>query len=183
MKHIVWKAYWNFEKEEKWLNEMSAKGLALHSYSWCRYVFEESTRGEYIYRIELLDQLASHPESQAYIRFIEETGIECVATYLRWVYFRKNASEGAFNLYSDYDSRIAHYQRVNIFWITFMILELIAGVSNIGIGIINILNYEQSYINLVLGIIVSIFGVAFYFFGRPLRKKIKQLRHEKTIHE
>lgn len=33
MKHIVRKAYWNYEKEENWLNEMSAKGLALIDYS------------------------------------------------------------------------------------------------------------------------------------------------------
>lgn len=33
MKHIVRKAYWNYEKEEKRLNEMSAKGMALTDYS------------------------------------------------------------------------------------------------------------------------------------------------------
>ncbi len=183
MKHIVWKAYWNFEKEEKWLNEMSAKGLALHSYSWCRYVFEESPRGEYIYRIELLDQLVSHPESQAYIRFVEETNIECVATYWRWVYFKKNASDGAFDLYSDYDSRIAHYKRINLLWVTLMISEFLIGFSNLGIGIINVVKYDLSYINLVFGVLLTLIGVGIYFVGRPIRKKIKQLRHEKTIHE
>ena len=29
MKHIVRKAYWDFEKEEQWLNEMSARGMAM----------------------------------------------------------------------------------------------------------------------------------------------------------
>ena len=29
MKHIVHKPYWNFEKEEAWLNEMSTRGLAM----------------------------------------------------------------------------------------------------------------------------------------------------------
>jgi hypothetical protein len=61
MKHIVWKAYWNFEKEEKYLNEMSSKGLALTDYSWCRYVFEEAPRGEWVYRIELLENYPTHP--------------------------------------------------------------------------------------------------------------------------
>jgi len=29
----LWKAFWDYEKEEAWLNEMSAKGLALTSYT------------------------------------------------------------------------------------------------------------------------------------------------------
>ena len=41
MKQVVWKAYYNYEKEENWLKEMSAKGMALISYSWCRYVLED----------------------------------------------------------------------------------------------------------------------------------------------
>ena len=49
MKHIVRKAYVDYEKEE-----MSAKGAALTNYSWCKYTFEDTPKGEYIYRIELL---------------------------------------------------------------------------------------------------------------------------------
>jgi len=48
MKHIVRKAYWDYEKEEKWLNAMSAKGMALTDYSWCRYVFTETPCNEFI---------------------------------------------------------------------------------------------------------------------------------------
>ena len=71
MKHIVRKPYWNYEKEENWLNEMAAQGLALTGYSWCRYEFEDSDKGKYIYRIELLDQSSSHPASRQYIAFLE----------------------------------------------------------------------------------------------------------------
>ncbi len=41
MKHIIHKWFWawDFDKEEKWLNEMSAKGLNLTGVSFCRYVF------------------------------------------------------------------------------------------------------------------------------------------------
>jgi hypothetical protein len=44
--------------------------------------------------------------SQAYIRFIEETGEEHAGTIFRWVYFRKEVSEGIFEIYSDIKSRI-----------------------------------------------------------------------------
>ena len=112
MKHIVWKAYYDYEKEEQYLNEMSAKGLALKGYSWCRYVFEDSPRGEYIYRLQLLEHAINHPESQTYIKFMEETGAEFVASYMKWVYFRKKSVDGAFNIYSDIDSKIKHYKRI-----------------------------------------------------------------------
>lgn len=81
MKHVVRKLFANFEKEEKWLNEMASKSLNLVDYSFGRYLFEEGTPGEYIYRIELLKEDPMHAESKAYINFMEDSGVECVATY------------------------------------------------------------------------------------------------------
>jgi len=57
----VWKAFLDYEKEEKWLNEMVAKGFAMTAYSWCHYTFENCVPGEYIYRIELLEHSVNHP--------------------------------------------------------------------------------------------------------------------------
>ncbi len=114
MRHVVYKCFTigAYEKEEKWLNEMSARGLHLIAASAIRYEFEEGVRGEYVYRLELLEYLPSHPESAAYLRFLEETGVEQVASYLRWVYLRRKAGEGEFEIYSDLDSKIAHCKRV-----------------------------------------------------------------------
>lgn len=41
-----------------------------------------------------------------------DAGVQTVDTYLSWVYFRKPAVDGPFELHSDTDSRIAHYTRV-----------------------------------------------------------------------
>ncbi len=114
MKFTVHKVFfaWDFEKEEKWLNEMAAKGMHLTDVGFCRYVFEEGTPGEYQYHLEWLPQLPTHPESLAYIRFIEETGAEHVGSLKKWVYFRKRVTEGAFDLFSDLDSRISHFRWV-----------------------------------------------------------------------
>ena len=51
MKTVIRKAYFDFENEEKWLNEMSAKGFALTDYTWCRYVFSDCMPGKYVYRL------------------------------------------------------------------------------------------------------------------------------------
>jgi hypothetical protein len=187
MKHIVRKVYWDFEKEEKWLNEMSAKGMALTDYSWCRYVFTEAPNNEYIYRIELLQHRPTHAESIAYIRFLEESGIECVATYSRWIFLRKKSSEGSFDIYSDIDSKIGHYKRINLIWNTLMWIELIFGLTNLIVGIVN-LNIGNklgnfSVVNIIEGCLLTSLGLFFLKLGLPIKKKIKRLHQEKVIRE
>ena len=110
--HVIHRLYWDFEKEERWLNEMAAKGLDLVRYRWGTYTFEQAEPGEWIYRIELLPESARKPVSRRYLEFMADSGVQTVATYLSWVYFRKRAADGPFELYSDMDSRIAHYTRV-----------------------------------------------------------------------
>jgi hypothetical protein len=184
MKHIVWKAYFDFEKEEKWLNEMSAKGMALTDYSWCRYVFAEAPSNEYIYRIELLQQLPTNAESIAYIRFLEESGIECVATYRRWIFLRKKSSEGPFDIYSDIDSQISHYKRINLFWNSLMWMELIIGLLNLIVGVANLsIDNKVGDSNIIGGGLLILLGLFFLKLGLPIRKKIKRLQQEKIVRE
>lgn len=91
MKKTIHKIFmaWRFEDEERWLNGMAAKGLNLTEVGVMKYVFEEGIPGEYQYRVELLENLPTEPESENYIRFMEEMGAEYVASINRWVYFRK----------------------------------------------------------------------------------------------
>ncbi|MCB2362107.1 DUF2812 domain-containing protein [Clostridium estertheticum] len=187
MKHIVRKAYWNYEKEEIWLNEMSAKGMSLTDYSWCRYVFTETSNNEYVYRIELLEHLPTHAESISYLKFLEENGVECVATYMRWIFLRKKSSEGAFDIYSDIESKIKHYKRINVLWNTMMAMGFTVGLFNIIIGLINLNIFNQmayfSVVNLILGGFLVVLGLLFLKLGSPVRKKIKGLQQEKAIRE
>ena len=179
MKHVIRKAYWNYEREEKWLNGLAAKGLSMTDYSWCRYVLEETPPGEYVYRIELLDHLATHPESIRYIAFVEETGAECIATYLRWVYFRKKTADGPFELYSDNTSRIAHYRRVRAFWLVFLILEFAAFAINIVTGLIP----RISVVNLVCAGVILWMFILFAFLFAQMTRQIRRLKREQKITE
>lgn len=187
MKYVVRKIYWDYEKEEKWLNEMSAKGLALVDYSWCRYVFVETPKNEYTYRIELLENLSTHAESIAYIKFLEENGVECVSAYMRWIYLRKKTCEGPFDVYSDIDSKIKHFKRVKLLWNTPMWVEFILGLINIIIGVINLILNERlgSYplSNLIIGGSLILIGFSFFCLGVPIKNKIKKLEQEKAIRE
>jgi len=131
MRKVVHKMFlgWNYEKEEKWLNEMSAKGLQLVNVGLCRYEFEESEPDEYTYRHELLQHPPSHPDAIAYIQFVEDTGAEHIGTMESWAYFRKKTSEGEFSLFSDNASLASYYMRMMrlVFGIT--ILQLFVAVA------------------------------------------------------
>lgn len=182
MKQIIRKLFVDFEKEEKWLNEMADKGLILTDYNFLKYSFEEGTPGEYIYRIELLNNLPAHPESRKYIRFMEETGVECVATYIRWVYFRKKKSEGEFDLYSDYDSRIKHYVEIVKFTGVAYLLNLFVAFYNLFFGL-----YTGSKYGFYFNAYISIISWAVVVFVLPVLisyiRKIKRMQKEKQLYE
>ncbi|WP_238653266.1 DUF2812 domain-containing protein [Paenibacillus piscarius] len=191
MSHVVRKYFVDFEKEEAWLNEMSAKGLALAEYSWARYVFEESAKGEYIYRIELLEK--DPKDAAGYLQFMEETGAERVPAGTtpkgkrafinqRWVIFRRKAAEGPFQIYSDVDSKINHYQRIYRLWLALAFLELIVGFLNI-ILIVLMPSSNLYKINLIVGISLVILGLFFVWLSLPILRKIARLRQEKLIRE
>jgi hypothetical protein len=183
MKQVIWRGFINYEKEEKWLNEMAAKGLAMTDYSWCRYVFEETEPGEYTYRLELLENATVHPESRKYIEFLEETGVEQVAAYIRWVYFRKKTKDGPFDIYSDIDSKLVHYQRVFQLWLVLGLAEVTIGFSNTMLGIGEMMR-GQTNLNGWMGLPLLVLGL-FLLFGLalPLHRKIKRLKAEKEIME
>lgn len=183
MIHVVRKAYYDFEKEEKFLNQMSEKGWALVDYSWCKYVFKDAPKGEYIYRLELLEHPVYHPESQEYIKFMEDTGAEFVASYNRWVYFRRKETDGEFNIYSDMDSKIRHYNRIRQLFIFVFVFNFFIGVLNLSWGY-RATTIGHTSVNFYVSIISLSISVLFLIFLiMPLNKKIDTLKSEKEIHE
>jgi len=180
MRRIIYKWFWmwNFDKEEQWLNEMAAKGLVLSGVGFTRYEFDENDSDRYHIRMEMLDRLPKHPESQRYIRFLEETGAEHVGTLLRWVYFRKKSDEGPFDLFSDVDSRIRHLNRM-LWLIGFL------GVLNL----FNTFNISSMFLrdgyNFELAVALFCGAVALlllYGYIQILRKKLR-LKKDRRLHE
>ncbi len=109
---IVWKPFVDYEKEERWLNEMAAQGWDLKRYTWMRYEFTAGAPGEWTYRLELLGDSPTSDKGRAYLAFMHDSGVETVSTYGRWVYFRRRSRDGEFEVFTDLDSRIAHHTRI-----------------------------------------------------------------------
>ena len=129
---------WDFEKEERWLNEMAMDGWALRSVGICRYTFERTEPGEYMVRLEMREA------DDEYMELMKESGAEYVGRYLQWHYFRKRTSLGEFDLFSDIDSRVAHLTRIGTSLRLIGLANLLIGgvnalLSGSGVGVINLL--------------------------------------------
>lgn len=179
MRKVVRKAFWvwDFDKEEKWLNEMAARGLALCAVGFCRYEFEQTQPGEYAVCMQMLENKPQHAESEKYMEFVEETGAEHVGSYLKWVYFRKKTTDGPFELLSDYRSRIEHLTRI---------IRLIAGILGLNflIGCYNLLLYGLwGHAVSLLGLINILITFAFAPGVYRLWQKREKLKKENEVFE
>jgi len=160
-----WWWVWEFEKEEQWLNAMAQEGWALDSMGFCTYRFVRCEPGEYTIRLEL------HEKDEGYLRFMEELGAEHVGSYFQWLFFRRKATEGPFDIFSDIDSRIAHLDRIG---------KLLSGggAVNLVIGIANSINpmLHIGWLNLLCATLLM------YGLGRIHGKK-EALEKERLLHE
>ncbi len=135
MRKTVFKAYaeWNYEKEEKWLNEMADKGWKLVKVGFCKYVFEPCEPGEYTIRLQALEDSYKSKKGRNYIEFVEETGAEFIDGLSIAAYFCKKRSEGEFELFSDNASRIKHINNI-------LSTLSVVGCANLCVGIANLVN-------------------------------------------
>lgn len=136
-----WFWVWEFDEEEKWLNEMAKRGWVLDTVGFAKYTFVQSEPGEYAVRLEMPEHMPASAECQDYIDFIEETGAEYLGNVMKWIYFRKKTANGEFDLFSDIDSRIRHMERIVKPLLIIALANLSIGIANLrlnGIGLINI---------------------------------------------
>lgn len=179
MKEVIYKWFWAWDadKEEKWLNEMAAKGLILSSICYCRYEFEKGVPGEYNIRLELLERLPGHVQSRQYISFLEEVGVEHVGSNMRWIYFRKKASDGEFEIYSDMGSRIEQLNRILVLISIPFIFNLYIGIWNFTMFLAKAPEYSGfSILNLLLAVLCG-YGCL------KINKKKQKLKKERQLFE
>ena len=159
-----WVWVWDFEKEERWLNEMAMSGWLLEKVGFCTYHFIACEPSSYSIRLEM------RAKDEAYLQFMAETGAEYVGRMLQWIYFRKPIALGSFDLYSDLDSRIAHLDRIG------KCLTAV-GFANLAIGLVNSFNPSHvGWINLLCATLLM------YALGRIHGKK-EALEKDRLLRE
>ena len=156
-----WFWVWDFEEEENWLNEMALQGWALDGIGFATFRFVACEPGAYTIRLEM------HGHDANYLGFLEETGVEYIGRLFAWVYYRKKTEMGAFDIFSDIDSRIRHLNRI-------CKMLLVVGMANLAIGLTN--PSSAGRINLVCSTILM------YALGRIHGKK-EALEKERTLRD
>lgn len=184
------KKVWNFftiaqwEEEEQWLNEMARNGYNLIGVKcFVRYIFEQGTPGEYIYKLDLPDNLERGMDEHAYCNFLTECGIEVVCKQKQWLFLRKKASEGVFNEDGDTFAKLKMTNKAYSYAVRILsrLLRTFAILIFIDIVVMRVIGYSDILAGIVNGIgIGAIFALTIVWVPLmdSLRKKMNTLVNE-----
>lgn len=127
---IRWKFTFDKDEEEFWLNDWCQSGWAMTKFFAGVVTFVPCQPGEFIYRIDLIPgRFLQANDYEGYVIFMDEMGIEVVQRWGRWVYLRKRAADGPFELYSDTESKIALYHRIRRMFLVALAVEVFGSLS------------------------------------------------------
>ncbi len=173
-----WFWAWEFDEEEQWLNDMAKLGKVLVSVRYVTYEFEDSAPGEYVIRLEMLENAPCSDAGRQYVSFVEETGAEYIGRMMRWVYFRKKIADGPFELHGDNATRRKHLQRILRLLIPLGVINLGNCLYNliIGIGLNSAFNVGCA---VLCGVVTALLARGYV----RLNEKKKQLEKDAQLFE
>lgn len=173
---VIFKAIFDFDKEDRFLNDMSAKGFDLVRWFPYTYVFEQGEPGAWTYRSGVLPRA----DKAQYLALMADAGIETVATSVNGTAtFRKRTAEGPFELYSDTESRIAYFQgwRKRYFLLITLSMALFVPYNFMA-------SRELSLLELLPLLLVQLAGMTFLTAQTMrLTKQIRTLEAERRLAE
>ena len=120
---IRWKMTFDKDEEQDWLNDYARQGWAMVSFFVGMVTFVPCQPGEYIYQIDLLPGKGLWADNyEDYVIFMNEMDVEILQRWGRWVYLRKRAEDGPFEVYTDTASKIALYRRIRTMFVWALIV-------------------------------------------------------------
>ncbi|MGD1823673.1 MAG: DUF2812 domain-containing protein [Pleomorphochaeta sp.] len=168
---IKFRLLFDKDVEVAWLNEMSNNGWAFTKFILGFYKFEKCEESEYVYDIDLLSYYYDYDNFKT---FMKESDIEVVQRWYRWVYVRKINDYKGFELYSDTESKIEHYQRIlSLFKVAF-IIELVCFLFEIGIPLIT---REMTAFNFIAISLIVLFAICVFGAYSKTQEKLKYYKN------
>lgn len=170
---------WTFDKdmEEAWLNDYCQQGWAMASFFAGLTTFVPCEPGEFVYRIDLLPGSGLRADNyEDYVIFMNEMGVEVLQRWGRWVYLRKRAEDGPFEIYTDISSRIALYRRIRKLFLWTLVVELCCSLS----GWPTLLRFPHDpFVRGIAGVyivLISVIVQAVWRSSRQIRELQKKLQ-------
>lgn len=164
---IKFRLYFDIEKEENFLNRMSAKGYAMSNFCSGFYSFMPSKENEYTYRIDLIND-KTDKELRDYIDLVEESGAELVKKWGVWAIFRK---KGEFKLYTDKMSLKEVYSKISKMFLLLGFSEFCFSLN----PLFRLID-EFSISRLILLLFFVIVCISFLYQGFNYNNKINKLK-------
>lgn len=165
---IKFRWYYDLDKEEEFLNEMSKKGYFLESYKLGFYQFKKTNNRDYTYRVDLMpDDIDKQKE---YLELVKDSGAELIQTYNAWAYFRK---KGDFELYTDVDSQITLYTRIKNMFQTIAIAEGVISISQLCL-----MFNDFRVLNIIVGAVTLLLATVFFYQTYKVNNKISKLKEK-----
>ena len=183
------------EEMERYLNEMSHEGWQCCAIVRDELRFVRGERDEYTYRVQYFYE-SCDGEKEDYLRTLGETGAALVGEYGEALILRKKTADGAFELYSDLDSKIAALEKRRSHYrggmLSALVLVLLRGeyayraISQYGFS--NWLDMQLDspvYMVLTVLIVAGLLagGIAGMISVRREGKKIEKLKRRRMIEE
>lgn len=106
-----------------WLNRLADNGFAMTGFFAGFWHFDPCTPGEYEYQIDLCDRFMGI--SNDYLDLMRDMNIEYMGKFGFWIFLRRKKTNEPFILYSDVESKLAHYQKIRRLFKTAVIIELL----------------------------------------------------------
>ena len=183
------------EEMERYLNEMAHEGWQCCEIVRNELRFVRGEQDEYTYRVQYFYE-SRDGEKDDYLRTLGETGVALVGEYGEALILRKKTSDGAFELYSDLDSKIAALEKrrshARNMMLGALVLVLLRGnyaykaISQYGFS--NWLDTQLDspvYMVLTVLIVAGLLagGIASMISVRREGKKIEELKRRRMIEE
>ena len=181
------------EEMERYLNKMSHEGWQCCEIVRDELRFVRGEQDEYIYRVQYFYE-SRDGEKKDYLRTLGETGAALVGEYGEVLILRKKTADGAFELYSDLDSKIAalekrrsHYRSGMIGALAMLLMWVEVNYRSISCNGFEGWLETQTPVNMVLTVLIVAGllagGITGMISVRREGKKIEELKRRRMIEE
>ena len=181
------------EEMERYLNEMAHEGWQCCEIVRNELRFVRGEQDEYTYRVQYFYE-SRDGEKKDYLRTLGETGAALVGEYGEVLILRKKTVDGAFELYSDLDSKIAalekrrsHYRSGMIGALVMLLMWVEVNYRSISCNGFEGWLETQTPVNMVLTVLIVAGllagGITGMISVRREGKKIEELKRRRMIEE
>ena len=169
---------WQYQEEVDWMNKMAAEGWALERTNGFVHHFSRCEPGAWIIRLDRPSFKMSSPEGQEYLAMLHDFGAEWVGGVNGWIYLRRRADQGDFELYSDLAGKEHLLLRARSQMLFVLALALVGWLGSLLLAICSSESFMAVYPVIYLSIpIAVVHGLT------RLNRQLKAVRQERQLHE